>query len=299
MNIKELEIGKQQSIKLLVRKIEKATAKNTSTYQKINVRDTDGNEAIILNWGEPVRIDTPSVINANLETQEYKENASYRLINYLVDGDSNVEDFMPKAQVDVEQSLKSVVSIYKGMRESLRVIVGAVLNDNIHEFKTLPLSQSKSFARQSGVLEATLKLCRMVTGISKEIQMDNDLALAGAMLYYIGSVNTIDQSFNYTADDTLIGLGISSYTKLINTVNKLLITDETKAKIIDMEEVKMLGHILLSRSKGLQTSIPEALTLRHLDQIVTETEIMGQCIADMNPGSVTFSNGLKVFKKSS
>ena len=299
MNIKELEIGKQQSIKLLVRKIEKATAKNTSTYQKINVRDTDGNEAIILNWGEPVRIDTPSVINANLETQEYKENASYRLINYLVDGDSNVEDFMPKAQVDVEQSLKSVVSIYKGMRESLRVIVGADLNDNIQEFKTLPLSQSKSFARQSGVLEATLKLCRMVTGISKEIQMDNDLALAGAMLYYIGSVNTIDQSFNYTADDTLIGLGISSYTKLINTVNKLLITDETKAKIIDMEEVKMLGHILLSRSKGLQTSIPEALTLRHLDQIVTETEIMGQCIADMNPGSVTFSNGLKVFKKSS
>lgn len=299
MNIKELEIGKQQNIRLLVRKIERATAKNTSIYQKLNVRDSDGNEAIILNWGEPINVNTPSVINANIETQEYRENASYRLINCLIDTDSSIEDFLPKAEIDVKKSLKEVVSIYKGMRESLRIIVGAVLNDNIHDFKTLPLSQSRSFARQSGVLEATLKLCRMVSGISKEIGIDNDLALAGAMLYYIGCVNTIDQSFNYTADDTLIGLGISSYTKLITTVNKLQSTDEEKAKNINMEEVKMLGHILLSRSKGLQTSIPEALTLRHLDQIVTETEIMGKCIDDMSPGSITYLNGSKVFKKSS
>lgn len=297
MKLKDLQIGTQQPITLMVKKIEQATARNTTVYQRLTVRDTDGGEATILNWGDPMRLNVPAVINANLETSEYKETPSYRLIGFKVDDNADIQSFLPKPKIDAVKSWNDLVTMSKGMRESLRLIVGNVLTENKENFKHLPLSQSKSYARQNGVLEATLKLCKLVDGVCNQIELDRDLALSGAMLYYIGAVDTIDDAFNYTSADTLIGLGVSSYAKLMETVTKSLAAKDKVSKVIDLEEIKMVGHILLSRSKGIQTSIPEAIVLRHLDQIVTETELMENSMSDMEAGTSAFINGQKVYKK--
>ncbi|BDZ77219.1 hypothetical protein [Claveliimonas bilis] len=297
MKLKDLQIGTQQPITLMVKKIEQATARNTTVYQRLTVRDTDGGEATILNWGDPMRLNVPAVINANLETSEYRETPSYRLIGFKVDDNADIQSFLPKPKIDAVKSWNDLVTMSKGMRESLRLIVGNVLTENKENFKHLPLSQSKSYARQNGVLEATLKLCKLVDGVCNQIELDRDLALSGAMLYYIGAVDTIDDAFNYTSADTLIGLGVSSYAKLMETVTKSLAAKDKVSKVIDLEEIKMVGHILLSRSKGIQTSIPEAIVLRHLDQIVTETELMENSMSDMEAGTSAFINGQKVYKK--
>lgn len=297
MNLKDLQIGTQQPITLMVKKIESATARNTTVYQRLTVRDTDGGEATILNWGDPLKLETPAVITANLETSEYREAPSYRLLDFRVDEKADIKSFLPKSRIDATKSWNDLVTMSKGVRESLRLVVGTVLTANKENFKHLPLSQSKSYARQNGVLEATLKLCKLVHSISEQIGIDRDLALSGAMLYYIGAVDTIDSAFNYTASDTLIGLGISSYTKLMEQVTKSLAAQDNISKVIDLEEIKMLGHILLSRSKGLQTSIPEALALRHLDQIVTETELMESGMNEMEAGTTAYMNGQKLYKK--
>lgn len=297
MKLKDLQIGTQQPITLMVKKIEQATARNTTVYQRLTVRDTDGGEATILNWGDPMRLNVPAVINANLETSEYKETPSYRLIGFKVDDNADIQSFLPKPKIDAVKSWNDLVTMSKGMRESLRLIVGNVLTENKENFKHLPLSQSKSYARQNGVLEATLKLCKLVDGVCNQIELDRDLALSGAMLYYIGAVDTIDDAFNYTSADTLIGLGVSSYAKLMEIVTKSLAAKDKVSKVIDLEEIKMVGHILLSRSKGIQTSIPEAIVLRHLDQIVTETELMENSMSDMEAGTSAFINGQKVYKK--
>lgn len=297
MKLKDLQIGTQQPITLMVKKIEQATARNTTVYQRLTVRDTDGGEATILNWSDPMRLNVPAVINANLETSEYKESPSYRLIGFKVDDNADIQSFLPKPKIDAVKSWNDLVTMSKGMRDSLRLIVGNVLTENKENFKHLPLSQSKSYARQNGVLEATLKLCKLVDGVCNQIELDRDLALSGAMLYYIGAVDTIDDAFNYTSADTLIGLGVSSYAKLMETVTKSLAAKDKVSKVIDLEEIKMVGHILLSRSKGIQTSIPEAIVLRHLDQIVTETELMENSMSDMEAGTSAFINGQKVYKK--
>lgn len=297
MKLKDLQIGTQQPITLMVKKIEQATARNTTVYQRLTVRDTDGGEATILNWGDPLQMETPAVIKANLETTEYRETPSYRLLGFKIDDKADIEAFLPKPKIDAVKSWNDLVTMSKGMRESLRLIVGSVLTDNKENFKHLPLSQSKSYARQNGVLEATLKLCRLAEGVCDQIGIDRDLALSGAMLYYIGAVDTIDSAFNYTSSEALIGLGVSSYTKLMECVTKNLAANNKIAKVIDLEEIKMLGHILLSRSRGLQTSIPEAVVLRHLDQIVTETEIMENSMEEMEPGTTAYINGQRVYKK--
>lgn len=84
----------------------------------------------------------------------------------------------------------------------------------------------------------------------------------------------------------------------MESVTKSLAANDKVSKVIDLEEIKMVGHILLSRSKGIQTSIPEAIVLRHLDQIVTETELMESSMSDMEEGTSAFINGQKVYKKS-
>ena len=135
MMLKDLKIGTKQPITLMVKKIDSATARNTTVYQRLTVRDTDGGEATILNWGDPLRLKTPAVITANLETSEYRESPSYRLLDFRVDEKADVRSFLPKPKIDAVKSWNDLVTMSKGIRESLRLIVGTILTVNKENFK--------------------------------------------------------------------------------------------------------------------------------------------------------------------
>ena len=60
----------------------------------------------------------------------------------------------------------------------------------------------------------------------------------------------------------------------------------------------MYQHILLSRYKGINTAIPEAMLLRHLDAIITDIDYMISATAATEPGKISSVSGLgKLYRR--
>lgn len=272
-NIKKLEIGKQQDVKIVIKSAENAISRNGNRYQKLTVRDNNDHEAVFFNFNEEIIGKFPFVINAKVDTSEFRESTCSKILSYEIDKEAKVSDFLPKAHIDSAKAIKSLVEKTTCIRMGLRKIVGSILNEHIRAFRYYPLNKTGCFSRTSGILEATVKLTEMAEKVSDTFGLDKDLMIAGAMLYYIGKTKTIDESYNYTPDDVLLGNGLTAAMIVHDAVGNLLKDDEMK-EVIHENDVRLLMHILSSRYKGVPTAIPEALALRHLDAMVTDIETM-------------------------
>lgn len=272
-NIKKLEIGKQQDVKIVIKSAENAISRNGDRYQKLTVRDNNDHEAVFFNFNEEIIGKFPFVINAKVDTSEFRESTCSKILSYEIDKEAKVSDFLPKAHIDSAKAIKSLVEKTTCIRMGLRKIVGSILNEHIRAFRYFPLNKTGCFSRTSGILEATVKLTEMAEKVSDTFGLDKDLMIAGAMLYYIGKTKTIDESYNYTPDDVLLGNGLTAAMIVHDAVGNLLKDDEMK-EVIHENDVRLLMHILSSRYKGVPTAIPEALALRHLDAMVTDIETM-------------------------
>lgn len=272
-DIKKLEAGKQQEVQIVIKSAENATTRNGDRYQKLIVRDNNDHEAIFFNFKEEIVGKFPFVVNATVDTSEYRESACSKIISYQIDKSANVSDFLPAAKIDSDASIKILANKSRNLRMGLRKILASILNEHVKEFQYYPLNKAGCYSRTSGILEATIKLTEMAENAAESLGLDKDLMIAGAMLYYIGKTQTIDNSYNYTPDDVLLGTGLSATIIVHDTVDKLK-KDEKISPLINEQDVKLLMHILSSRFKGIPTAIPEACALRYLDAIVTEIESM-------------------------
>ena len=272
-NIKKLEIGKQQDVKIVIKSAENAISRNGNRYQKLTVRDNNDHEAVFFNFNEEIIGKFPFVINAKVDTSEFRESTCSKILSYEIDKEAKVSDFLPKAHIDSAKAIKSLVEKTTCIRMGLRKIVGSILNEHIRAFRYYPLNKTGCFSRTSGILEATVKLTEMAEKVSDTFGLDKDLMIAGAMLYYIGKTKTIDESYNYTPDDVLLGNGLTAAMIVHDAVGNLLKDDEMK-EVIHENDVRLLMHILSSRYKGVPSAIPEALAIRHLDAMVTDIETM-------------------------
>ena len=84
-DIKKLEIGKQQEIRILIKSAENAKTRTGDSYQRLTVRDENDHETIILNFRDRIEGNFPLVVNATVDTSEYRESASIRILSYQID----------------------------------------------------------------------------------------------------------------------------------------------------------------------------------------------------------------------
>ena len=72
-NIKKLEIGKQQDVKIVIKSAENAISRNGNRYQKLTVRDNNDHEAVFFNFNEEIIGKFPFVINAKVDTSKIRD----------------------------------------------------------------------------------------------------------------------------------------------------------------------------------------------------------------------------------
>lgn len=298
-NINELEIGQTQYILVLVKSIENAATRNGVPYQKLTVRDAHEHEVPFFNWDSPISLPIPTVARVQVETREYKSEQSYKFICCEEAAGANIEVFLPKGNIDSKKAWSDLVEICcgstktqtTGIRFTLRKIVGGILMDQSKKFRSRPLTKSDSYSRRSGIIEATLNLVKAAEAMADIQPLDHDLIIAGAMLYYIGNVNTINDVYAETPDDILLTAGnIASDLILLKSVD--LKSDDNLEEAIDDEDIRLLRHIVTSRFKGIKAAIPEAVVLRYLDTALQETDLTFTSMKEMEYGSMTTNNRL-------
>lgn len=294
-DIRKLVAGNQQKILLMVQRIEKSVSRNGSMYQKLFARDSCEHEITVLNWNEPIVNELPFVICAMIETSIFNECNSYRLLSYTVDTTTDKNIFLPKSKINLRDTWSVLMDMIRPIKPGYKKLIEVILMSNQKKFLTYPLSQSKSFARLNGALEATIHLMQMADASSKIMGLNHDLMMTGACLYYIGCIDTINDAFCSSSDEFLLGLGISSYNKMREALHHVQASESeiSEDERLDAEDIRLLSHTLLSRYKGVPAAFPEAVALRHLDAIVTETDLMQAYMKDAAPGTISrFPTGI-------
>lgn len=293
-SLEQLECGREQCIMVLVKNVENLVGRNGSSYQKLDIRDTCEHETVLWNWNEPISAKTPVVIKANIVTEAYNGNKSSKLSYFELEPNQRIDAYLAKSHIDLKKEWSMLASYLKKLSPGFKDVVQAVIQSEQKRFKSFPLG--KTYARQCGILEATVLLTKLADSTADafpEKTVNKEILLAGAMLYYIGSIDTMDEASNATPDAFLIGNGVAAYSILLKKVDEL---KAKKANVPSDDELRLLYHILLSRAKGVSAATAEAVILQKLSAIVTETDAISSALKDADPGSIVNSSG-EVFHK--
>lgn len=281
--IKDLQVGKTDDIIVLVRSISTLKMKSGEPYQKVIVRDQDGREATFIQFDALLKITPPAVVKARVEVVKYGASVSMKIRKCTECTETEkygIGTFLPKPHINAKEAWSSVEKAVKSIRPGLARIVCAIISDNRNKFLSLPLNQTGAFARQSGILEATIMIMEIAEKCACTQGLDRDLLMAGAVLYYSGNFDTIDNGYNLTVADLMYGPSAVAAHKVQMKSMVLADSDEKAKNEISEEDVMMLCHILMARGNSVVPAIPEALALKHIDLMVHGIEEMNKALSD-------------------
>lgn len=278
-SIRDITVNRVDDIIVLIKNINVLRTKSGAPYQKILVRDMYGNESSFLQFDIMLTIKPPAIVRATVECAEYGASVAVKMRNCMVTDECSMDAFLPKSHTDPATAWKVIVKYVKTIRNSLSRIVCSIIADDKTKMMVLPLHPMGAFARQSGILEATSKLITLADTEATVQNLDRDLMIAGAILYFNGTVDTIDEGYNYTVSDLMYGPSIAGYSKIQAKSMELIAGSEDARNDISGEDVMMLCHILAVKSGAVKPVIPEAAALKNLGIMICQVDDMNETIA--------------------
>lgn len=289
-NIREIQPGKMGDIVVLIKSINTVTMKSGAPYQKVMVRDLDGNECTFTQFDVMLDIDLPMIAKVTVDCVEYGANLNMKIKECKEAEGYKMDQFLPKAHIDAKESWKYIAKTVKTIRNSLCRVVCAVLAEDKNRFLTIPMNPTGAFARQSGILEATTKLVELADNVAKLQELDRDLLIAGAILYYVGNLDTIDEGYNMTPIALMYGPEVTSYTKVQFKAKELIEGSEEARADIRGEDIMLLSHVLMCKNNKSVPAIPEASVLKYLDVMLQETDQMKESLKTAEPNTMVNDN---------
>lgn len=233
----------------------------------------------------------PIIAKEKIECVEYGASLAIKIKECVGADGYSIENFLPKAQIDAKEGWKKIVSETKSIRKGLSRVVCSVLAEDKTKFLSLPLNPTGAFSRQSGILEATVKLMEVAKTVASQQNLDSDLMVAASILYYNGVIDTIDDGYNYTVADLMYGPSICSYTKVQKKAMELMQNEEARQGISG-EDVMLLAHTIAVKGDEVEPVIPEATALKLLHSVLVETDDMNEMLKKGDTQIVTDVNNI-------
>lgn len=300
-NIKDIQVNKMDYIHVLIKTINTIRGKGGTPYQQVMVRDVDGNEATFLQFDTMLEFEPPLIAKIQVECIEYGSSIAFKIKNLEETDECDMTAFLPKAHINIKDAWSWFVKKSKTIREGLCRILCAVVLEDKNKFVTLPLKPSGAFARQSGLFEATIKLAEMAETAAIQQNLDRDLMVTAALLYFTGNMETVDEGYKTTVTDLMYGSAITSLIKVQSKAMFLIENNQDARNCISGEDVMMLCHIMAARDNAVFPTIPEAVALKHLAHMLIEVDEMNQVLETAESSiNIDFKNKNKrVYKRKS
>jgi len=195
-------------------------------------------------------------------------------IEKIPDGESSPADFLPSSRLKPEEMILALDRVVATFTDpALKALLEAILQDTDirQRYQTAPAAKAMHHAFIGGLIEHVLSICAVADFVAKhytkDIEINRDLLMAGAILHDIGKIYELSyaSSFDYTDKGKLIG----HITLGVELVNK-------KAGEIPgfPEDMRMaVNHLILSHHGVLEygspkrPKMPEAILLAFLDDM--------------------------------
>lgn len=157
----------------------------------------------------------------------------------------------------------SIVKHAMPLKHPYRKLVASTLTNYKTEFMNLPLADNGKYSEDGGLLHATSDLVSLASGIKDVINVDFDLLLAAAMLFFIGTIKKQELQDAGIDTDTPLSLNVYTSILLMEQAKELESCNEEFQKKQYEKELYKLINIFMSDNDHIK----EKIILYHLQQI--------------------------------
>jgi len=224
-------------------------------------------------------------------------------IEKVPEGESSPADFLPSSRLKPKEMMLDLDRVVATFTDTyLKALLEAILNDpDVRQrYQTAPAAKAMHHAFIGGLIEHVLSICSVADFVAghytKDIEINRDLLMAGAILHDIGKIYELSyaSSFDYTDKGKLIG----HITLGVELVNK------NAGKIPGFpENMRMaLNHLILSHHGVLEygspkrPKMPEAILLAFLDDMDAKVAALRVMTEDREDG-VDWTPYQKMFER--
>lgn len=196
------------------------------------------------------------LVEGNVGT--YREMPQINVIAMQKIGSANFDpvDFLPMGPRDTQAMLKELDSIIDEVQDMhYKALLKEIFNDGIfrRQFSFAPAAKLWHHAYIGGLAEHTLNIanmCRAACEVYKDLNLDKDLLVAGALLHDIGKADTysLDNFFDYTDSGRLIGH--------IVIADRIICNKITRLDSFPSEKKKLIRHMVLSHQGTYEQASP-------------------------------------------
>ncbi len=271
--------------KILVTKITQKVSSKGEDYQVLTGMNSKKMQTTIFNW--KYLMDLSSAVTPCVYELDIDNDSSWPKVlsaPKALPGEDK-SSFYPSPEVERKAVWMEFTEAIKKIEDGELAAIVRLFALELRDNSTHPLTADSCFSRQVGLLEATVLLVRAVTPYLEKGYND-DLLLAGAVLYYSGALKSVNEDYTATIYSALLGTGylgndlITRYVAEVNAGDSGIKCDPYSTKILALQ------HSIMSRSTCSLPATPEALILRKIDDLNCALDGMNQMLRDMELSEV-------------
>ena len=258
--VKELEPGTDVNEKFVVRKIEVKEYSGKS-FLSLEFGDNTGRIGGVCweaadDYHRRIKPGNVVVVEGKVGTYRDVPQISVMSMSRVAQKDYDPIDYLPRGKRDPKLLIKEIDEIIEGVKDlHYRSLLSEIFSDGIlrRQFIFTPAAKLWHHSHVGGLAEHTLnvaKLAVMVCEVYKDIEIDRDLLVTGALLHDLGKAETysLDNFFDYTDDGRLIG-HIAIADRIIG--NKI-----ARLTGFPAEKKRLIRHLVLSHQGTYDQASP-------------------------------------------
>lgn len=217
------------------------------------------------------------IISVSAFVEEFAGKNQLRVANIKVVEDYDKYDFLPVADVDVDELYKKIAEKVKTVKdENLKKILDKLLETEIFvkKFKEAPGAEFIHHAYLGGLMVHLDEMLAFVEPLGKKFpKLNEELLTTGIILHDVGKIKEleVDKSISHTVEGKLFG----------HIIQGLLMAENLIKEIKDFPDdlrVELLHMIISHHGKQEWGSpvvpmTPEAIALHYLDMLSTRIDI--------------------------
>ncbi len=253
-----------------------AESKSGAAYLRLRLSDKSG-EIDAFVWQDVEAADssvaTGHVIKLKGRANIYQQRPNVKVLKLrpALENEYDVRTMVECPKTDPEELLAVVKGMIEGVGDAhFRALLDEVFSDEefVSRFKTAPGAKAIHHAYRGGLLEHTVSLLRLATGISELYgDLDTDLLITSCILHDIGKMQEYNEelAIERTTEGRLLGhivLGLLSLQRYVERLDQF-----------PPVKWRKLVHVLISHHGSLEWGSPqvpmtlEAIALHYMDNL--------------------------------
>ena len=286
MKIKDLVVGTNATINLVIKTAAVKTTKSNKPYLSLDLFDgCDSIQANCWDWYKDEIPKKNEVFAITAAVGEWAGNKQLTIKTLTLNTSAGIEEFAPRGDVDINACVQDAKDLIECIEhQGLHDVVLKIFKDNAARWRTVPGAKSVHHAYVGGTLQHSVETAKKAKAIAELIPTcDVSLCIAGALLHDLGKLWTYNLEgvvIDYTLDGESMEHISLGAVKLVEYM-----TPENEQALWVLQHIILSHHGVLEHGSPVTPHFLEAWVVHYADAIDARTATVRELNAKAPAGA--------------